>query len=102
MLPFLHRRDFLKGSAALAGAALLNSEASSQDAPAQGNAGANNRLNVAVIGVNGRGMDHVAGFTNQKLNLNVRVTHVCDCDSAVVRRAVERVGKVQGTEPTYV
>ena len=51
MLPFLHRRDFLKGSAALAGAALLGNETTAQEAPAQGNGGANNRLNVAVIGV---------------------------------------------------
>jgi predicted dehydrogenase len=103
MLPFLHRRDFLKGSAALAGAGLLHgaSEAA-QEPQAQGSSGANARLNVAVIGVNGRGMDHVGGFTNPRTNLNCVITHICDADSAVIGRAVQRVAKVQGREPQYV
>jgi predicted dehydrogenase len=103
MLPFLHRRDFLKGSAALAGAGLLTSAVEAADEPqAQGNGGANGRLNVAVIGVNGRGLDHVGGFTNPKRNLNTRITHICDADSAVIGRAMQRISKVQGSEPRYV
>jgi predicted dehydrogenase len=100
MLPFLHRRDFLKGSAALAGAGLLGNMA--QAAPeAQANAprGANERLNVAVLGVNGRGKDHIGGFAGKH---NCVVTHLCDVDSAVFASAAQRVNKAQGSMPTYV
>ena len=94
MLPFLHRRDFLKGSAALAGVGLVGRAA--EAAPAAdtpGNGGANGRLNVAVIGVHGRGMDHIAGFAGRN---NCLVTHLCDADSAVVAPASRKVEKAQG------
>lgn len=45
--------------------------------------GANSRPRVAVIGLNGRGMDHVQGFQGA-------VAAICDCDSGVLaRRAAE-------------
>ena len=43
--------------------------------------GANDRLRVAVIGVNGRGKDHINGFMNLD---NVQVTTICDVDSVVL------------------
>ena len=100
MLPFLHRRDFLKGSAALAGAGLLGTSAdAAPDAPPPASSGANSRLNVAVIGVRGRGMDHIAGFAGRN---NCVVTHVCDADSGVIGPATQRAAKAQGSTPRYV
>lgn len=43
--------------------------------------GANDRLRVAVIGINGRGKDHIKGFMNLD---NVQVTTLCDVDSVVL------------------
>lgn len=43
--------------------------------------GANDRLRVAVIGINGRGKDHIKGFMAQD---NVEVATLCDVDSVVL------------------
>ena len=43
--------------------------------------GANDRLRVGVIGINGRGKDHIKGFMNLD---NVQVTTLCDVDSVVL------------------
>ena len=49
--------------------------------------GANDRLRVAVIGVNGRGKDHISGFMNLP---NVEVATLCDVDRVVLKdRAAE-------------
>src|SRR5829696_1361838 len=105
-MAFLNRRDFLQGSATLA--ALMGAEALTGAADAgqtqpqdTGNAprGANERLNVAVIGVKSRGMDHIGGFAGRH---NCVVTHVCDVDTAYSRQAIERAQKGQGSEPRFV
>lgn len=44
--------------------------------------GANDRLRVAVIGVNGRGKDHISGFMKQD---NVEVATLCDVDKIVLQ-----------------
>src|ERR1700724_3468425 len=97
----LSRREFLKGSALLAATAatarLTGTTATVVQAQAPG--GANERLNVAVIGVRGRGMSHVSGFADRN---NCRITHICDVDSAVVRPAVDRVRERQGADPIVV
>jgi predicted dehydrogenase len=99
----LSRREFLKGSALLAAAAagvdLTGDQADA--APSQARqGGAIDRLNVAVIGVNGRGMDHVRGFINRELNC--AITHVCDVDASVAGRAQQAVERAQGRRPEFV
>jgi len=44
--------------------------------------GANDRLRVAVIGINGRGKDHISGFMKQE---NVEVATLCDVDNVVLQ-----------------
>ncbi|HSI74393.1 MAG TPA: Gfo/Idh/MocA family oxidoreductase [Lunatimonas sp.] len=44
--------------------------------------GANDRINAAVLGVNGRGKSHIASFMNQK---NVQVTTLCDPDMNILK-----------------
>jgi predicted dehydrogenase len=105
MNPF-NRRDFLQRSAILSaatgmGTALTAAEPKAE-AARKGSAG--DRIRVAVVGVRGRGMSHVGGLVGGKKNtaLNTEITHVCDCDSAVIAPAMKEVEKQQGAAPTYV
>src|SRR5262245_37062451 len=95
----ISRRDFLHNSAAfaaaLAGAAALGKPlAAAEEAAKKGQP--NDRLNVAVVGVKGRGMSHVHGFAGKH---NCVVTTVCDCDEAVIGPAMRDVEKAQGKAP---
>jgi predicted dehydrogenase len=45
--------------------------------------GANDRVRVAVIGVRGRGWDHVKGYQSLP---NVELAYFCDCDENVLRK----------------
>lgn len=65
---------------------------------AAGSATPNNKLSVAVIGVNGRGGDHLNGFLGLS---NCEVTHICDPDSKVGNNRVEQVGQRQGRAPKW-
>lgn len=58
--------------------------------------GANDRVNVGVVGVRGRGRDHISGFIKGK---NVRVAAVCDIDQAVAERAQAFTEKGGGGKP---
>jgi predicted dehydrogenase len=77
------RRQFLQDSAAMAAglAALGAQEARAEDAPASKKAGPNDTVRVAVIGLNGRGKDHLRGFADQK---DAQVTTLCDVDENVL------------------
>jgi predicted dehydrogenase len=100
-MSYLNRRDFLRGSAALAAAASscsMDPKAHSSERPAARGA-ANEQIHVAVIGVNGRGHDHVRGFAGRN---NCLVTHICDADSAVVGPAMASAERAQQRRPTYV
>jgi len=44
--------------------------------------GANDRVRVAVIGINGRGKDHISGFSKLP---NVEVAALCDVDNVVLQ-----------------
>ena len=54
--------------------------------------GANDALRVAVVGFNGRGADHIAGFLKVP---GVRLAALCDCDQKVLDAAVKKL-KEQG------
>lgn len=45
--------------------------------------GANDRMRVAVIGLNGRGKDHISGFSKLE---NVEVATLCDVDDVVLQK----------------
>src|SRR5437660_1588407 len=94
------RREFLQDSALLAGALAgagwsagsLSAAKKAKEKPGE----ANDRIHVAVVGVNGRGMEHVKGFAGRN---NCAVTTICDCDEGVISRAMEAVEEVQGHTP---
>ena len=73
----LTRRSFIKkttvaGSAAIVAPTIIPSKVF----------GANDRINAAVLGVNGRGKNHIKSLMNQK---NVQVTILCDPDMNLLR-----------------
>ncbi|NLF73233.1 MAG: Gfo/Idh/MocA family oxidoreductase [Candidatus Anammoximicrobium sp.] len=83
------RRDFLKGSTA-AGAGLLICGTAATNRVF----GANERLRVAVVGVNGRGSSHISGYLEQP---NVEVAYLVDPDRDVLDRRLKALEqKVQG------
>lgn len=74
------RRSFLKTSA-LTGAAVAFSARSWAQV-----AGVNDDIRVAVVGLNGRGKNHIASLRAIK---GVRIVALCDVDSAVLAQAVK-------------
>src|SRR5437879_8334263 len=92
----LSRREFLKGSALLAAAAAAAPLDVFTDAPveAQAPGGANERINIAVLGLHGRGRDHINGLAGR---FNCRITHVCDPDTAQFQGAITAIrGRQEG------
>jgi predicted dehydrogenase len=60
--------------------------------------GSNDRLNFAVIGLNGRGYAHLSSI---KANKNsARLTHVCDVDSDILAKFAETAQKETGETVT--
>jgi predicted dehydrogenase len=49
----------------------------------------NSQIRVAVVGLNGRGRDHILGFQND-------ITALCDCDQQILRNTAEAFQKSNG------
>jgi predicted dehydrogenase len=77
----LSRRGFLKNTTVSAGASLLltGTRASGQIL------GANDRVRIAVAGLNGRGQSHLAGWMDQP---NVEIAYLIDPDKKVLANAM--------------
>ena len=58
--------------------------------------GANDRINVGVIGVRGRGRDHITSYSKLP---EARVAAVCDIDQAQPERAVQLTNQLTGGTP---
>jgi predicted dehydrogenase len=101
-MDILSRREFLERSAILAAAAaaLGTGEARADIKAAAAGTGAvqADKLRVAVVGVHGRGMSHVAGFLGKN---NCEITTICDCDEAVIGSAMKAIEKKQGKAPKF-
>lgn len=89
----LNRRQFGVASAAsiagMASGVHTSLNAQTSDSP-------NEKLGVAVIGLNGRGQSHLKGFQS---DARCEIRAVVDCDSSVLDRAVAKIEKDQGTRP---
>jgi predicted dehydrogenase len=95
----ISRRDFLHDSVTLAAALAVGPIASRSYAEPKAKKGdVNDQLHVAVIGVHGRGQDHVEGIAGKH---NCVVTTICDADEAVIGPAMKRAEKQQGKLPKY-
>jgi predicted dehydrogenase len=84
------RRTFIRNVATVAGAATSISLAGRKGFGQV--MGSNERVNVAVVGFNGRGGSHLQGFGNMP---NVRIAGLCDIDSRVLERGAAKIEKVQ-------
>jgi predicted dehydrogenase len=84
------RRRFLAASAA-AGSLLLTAPRASARA-----LGANDRVRIAVIGLNGRGQAHLGGFMGLE---NVEIAYVVDPDEQVLGRTLDALAKRAGDQP---
>src|SRR6266851_1564194 len=89
----ISRREFLDGLAVTAAGAALSSTAKSYAQIM----GANDRLNFAILGLNGRGYAHLDALkSNAK---DARVSHVCDVDSTILTKFSAAAQKELGYSP---
>ncbi|CAN5915472.1 Gfo/Idh/MocA family oxidoreductase [soil metagenome] len=106
MMRPIDRRHFLQGSAAslaalgAAAAATGTAHAQEDSEVGQKTFGPNDTINVAVVGVRGRGMDHVRGFSSLK-NKGVRIVAICDVDENVAGNATKAIETVFGEKPKF-
>jgi predicted dehydrogenase len=101
----INRRDFLHDSAALAavlaeagvfGGTLSAAEKAEAKTAKKGDA--NDTLHVAMIGVHGQGSNDLRGYAGKH---NCIVTTICDCDQAVIGKAMAAAERAQGKAPKY-
>ncbi len=59
--------------------------------------GSNDRLNFAVIGLNGRGYAHLSSLKTNKSA--ARISHVCDVDANILRKFTDAVSREMGEAP---
>lgn len=81
----LSRRNFNKGVAALGGSFLITGTRASGNI-----VGANDRLRIAIAGVNGRGKSHMKGWLDEE---NVEIAYLIDPDQNVLSRALKDLEK---------
>ena len=80
----ISRRQFIKTTSAVAGASLLLCGTSASGKVM----GANDRLRIAVAGLNGRGGNHIDGWLDQD---NVEIAYVIDPDQTVLDRTLKNL-----------
>ncbi|MGV3504460.1 MAG: Gfo/Idh/MocA family oxidoreductase [Adhaeribacter sp.] len=91
------RRDFIKKTALGAAALTVGGVLPGFSAKSYGNIlGANERIMVAMMGVNSRGLALARNFATQP---NAQVMYVCDVDSRAADKCIETVTGLQKTKP---
>jgi predicted dehydrogenase len=91
-MPPLNRRHFLRTSAASVAALSAVNAAGAADKP-------NEKIVLAVLGLNGRGRDLLRGFSALE---DVEVAAICDPDENVVPKALKAVDGRHKRQPKYV
>ncbi|MGN6495446.1 MAG: Gfo/Idh/MocA family oxidoreductase [Agriterribacter sp.] len=91
------RRDFLKKSLAASAAVSIGGVLPGFTAKSYARIpGANERIQVGIMGVHARGLALAQNFASQK---NCEIIHICDVDSQSMQKCVDTVKKLQGTAP---
>ena len=94
------RREFIKKSAlGTAGIAIGGMGFSSRSYASI--IGANERINLAVCGINGRGGSHLTGFSTLKDSHNVMVTTICEVDEAFWAEGGKVIEGKTGVKPKF-
>jgi predicted dehydrogenase len=95
------RRDTLKKLAA--GAAGLTLGSAGMTAKSYANIlGANDRLQIAAIGVRGQGYTHLRRWAGLAKDQNIRLRTICDVDETLFPERVAAVAQLQGDAPGTV
>jgi predicted dehydrogenase len=94
------RRDFLEQSLFTAAAAALagSSGMIRADESSKKSKNANDRFQVACVGVKGRGAEHISGFSQLS---DCEVTAIVDVDEVYGNRRVEQIKNRTGKAPKY-
>jgi predicted dehydrogenase len=93
-----NRRDFIKKSAV--GTAAITLGGMQLSAKSYNSVvGANERLNLAVIGIRGQGGTHISSFLGMRDSKNVRIKTLCDADEATFANRVKQVKDRTGETP---
>lgn len=93
------RREFLENSMLAAAAAVGSSGlALPLFAEEKQSTSPNERLRVAVVGVNGRGQSHIGGFGGRK---DCELAAICDADEKVGQARVGEIEKKYGKKPAF-
>lgn len=91
------RRDFIvRSGLATAGLAAMGPMSLSSNKVMKNALGANDRINLAVIGIHGRGQSHISNFGGMK---NVRIKTLCDVDEKLFAERVKMAEEKQGSKP---
>lgn len=95
------RRDFIKKSAfGTAAVAIGGIELSPKSYASV--VGANDRINVAVIGIRGQGGSHINNFCSMKDSHNVRLKTICDVDEQYFADKAKIIVERTGATPVTV
>lgn len=93
------RREFLENSMLAAAAAATSGSVVTRLSAADQSSSPNERLRVAVLGLNGRGTSHLEAFTGRK---DTEVVAVCDPDSeGPAKKGIAYVEQRSGKKPAY-
>jgi predicted dehydrogenase len=86
------RRTFLKRAAVVTAGAVLLPRTIRASSP-------NETVRVAIIGCNGRGMQHIAAYLGVP---NAEIVRICDVDSRAVEKGIAAVAKERARKPKGV
>lgn len=90
------RRDFLENSMFAAAAAAASTSMVQPLFAANKQKGPNETLTVAVVGINGRGRSHIAGFTDSP---DTEVVALVDPDEQVLNKRADELAEKTGKRP---
>jgi predicted dehydrogenase len=90
------RREFLKTGAKMAAVAAVSEPLHGLSARV---IGANDRVRVGIVGLRGRGENHITGYGKLP---NVEIAALCDIDDSVMSERVAQVQKMGFKPKTYV
>ena len=94
------RRTFIKKSAIGAGGIVLGAYKFSQSAKSYNSIlGANDRINICVIGTRGRGFGHLRSWASMAEKHKIQVKTICEVDETLLPERVEAVENLQGIKP---
>ena len=91
----VNRRAFLKQTSIVT-AGLATTFATTRSARAKG---PNEKVLVGIIGCNGRGKDHIAGYLALP---NAEIAYICDVDSRALQKGIDLVAAKQQRKPQGV